>query len=528
MDVAPTGPLAQRGTGASAAGGADFLQLDAGGVPARGLADWLTGAVRDAVLDGRLAAGAALPATRALARDLGVSRGVVTEAYQRLADEGLVAGRVGAGTRVTGTRTSGTRATGTRRAARAAAGGGKPVAEPVPARSPGAPPVDGAALDLWPGVPDLSAFPRAAWLRAEREVLGRATARDLGYGDPRGSSRLRVELAAWLARTRGVRTAAADVVVVNGVAQALALLGQVLPRHGHERIAVEDPGSRGARDQVAHWGLHPVGVPVDADGLDVEALRRKHLRAVLVTPAHQFPTGVVLAPHRRRELLTWAQQVDGIVVEDDYDAEHRYDRRPVPALQAAAPELVAHTGSTSKTLAPGLRLGWLVVPQRLHADVVAAKHATDICSPVLPQLVLAELLATGALERHLRLVRRRQRQRRDALLAGLREHLPGVRVHGVPAGLHLVATLPGPASAHTGDAAARELHLAAALAAEGVRVQPLSMHRLTPGPAGLVLGYAATPPDLLREAARRIAVAVGRSAAPDGGTPPGNPPPPMT
>ncbi|GAB7193134.1 PLP-dependent aminotransferase family protein [Kineococcus sp. NUM-3379] len=486
-------------------GGADFLQLDAAHVPGRELTGWLTSALRAAVLDGRLAVGTALPATRTLARDLGTSRGVVVEAYRRLGEEGLVTGRVGSGTRVTSPGAP-------------APPPSAPGAAPARTPDPGAPRTDPARLDLWPGVPDLAAFPRAAWLRAERAVLATATARDLGYGDPRGSAVLRAELAAWLARTRGLRTGPDELLVVTGVAQALALLGQVLRARGHERVAVEDPGSRGARDQLAHWGLAPVGVGVDADGLDVAELERAPVAAAVVTPAHQFPTGVVLAPRRRQELLAWAAARQGLVVEDDYDAEHRYDRRPVPALQAAAPELVAHTGSTSKTLAPGLRLGWLVPPAHLRADLVAARHASDICGPVLPQLVLAHLLASGALERHLRLVRQRQRARRDALLAGLREHLPGARVHGVPAGLHLLVTLPGhpgaqdagPGGAGTGDAAAVEAAVVADLAAGGVRVQPLSLHRLRPGPPGLVLGYAATGPDQLREAARLIAAAVRR------------------
>jgi GntR family transcriptional regulator/MocR family aminotransferase len=211
-----------------------------------------------------------------------------------------------------------------------------------------------------------------------------------------------------------------------------------------------------------------------------------------VTPAHQFPTGVVLAPHRRRELIEWAR-AGGVVVEDDYDAEHRYDRAPVPALRASLSELVAYTGSTSKSLAPGLRLGWLIPPRRWLADLVAIKHDTDLGCPVIPQLVFAHLIATGEFDRHLRLMRGRHRVRRDALIAALREYLPDGRVHGVAAGLHVLVTFEGD------DAA-----LASRLADDGVRVHPLSRHRIGPGSSGLVLGYAAHPPDRLREAARRI------------------------
>ena len=288
-------------------------------------------------------------------------------------------------------------------------------------------------------MPDLSGFPRAAWLRAEKLVLEQASVADLGYGDPRGSQWLRTELAGWLARTRGLRADPDDIIVVTGVAQALALLARVLRDLGE--IAVEDPGSRGAREELAYWGLRPVPVPVDEHGLRVDALG--DLRAVLLTPAHQFPTGVVLAPRRRRDLLDWAAGADALIVEDDYDAEYRYDRAPVPALQASAPGLVAYAGSTSKTLAPGMRLGWLIPPRRLHADLVEAKHASDLGSPALPQLVLARLIASGELEQHIRLVRKRQRSRRDALLRALREHLPAARVQGIAAGLHLLITFPG-------------------------------------------------------------------------------------
>jgi GntR family transcriptional regulator / MocR family aminotransferase len=481
------------------AAGADFLQLDPASAPAGGLTGWLADALRAAIADGRLAAGAVLPATRTLAADLAISRGVVVEAYQRLREEGLVNGQGRAGTRVL------------------APGWATPPG-PSPGEAAGVPPPPAstppgprllpqpwrsqAEIDLSPGIPDLSAFPRAAWLRAQRAVLAGAAAADLGYGDPRGSARLRQELAGWLARSRGVRAEPDGFIIVAGVAQALALLGQVLRAQGITRIAVEDPGSRGARDQVAHWGLSPVPVPVDGQGMDISALARTGVRAVLLTPAHQFPTGVVLAPHRRRELLDWAAG-GGLVIEDDYDAEYRYDRAPVRALQASAPGRIAYTGSTSKTLAPGMRLGWLVPPRHLQAALVTAKHASDLGSPALPQLVLGQLIASGELERHTRQVRNRQRIRRDALLAALREHLPGAGVQGVPAGLHLLLTFPGL------PAGASDVALAGRIREAGVLVHPLSWHRELPGPPGLVVGYAAHPPGQLREAARRIARAAG-------------------
>ncbi|MFC7528781.1 PLP-dependent aminotransferase family protein [Actinoplanes sp. GCM10030250] len=446
------------------------------------MTEWLADGLRGAIVSGRLAPGDRLPATRLLAGELGVSRGVVVQAYQRLADEGLTGSRTGSGTVVTGHGTPlGHRPAGDRR---------RTLAElRLPLSAP-----DGIDLDLAPGVPDLSAFPRNAWLRAERAVLDRVTAADLGYGDPGGTPRLRSELVGWLGRTRGVRADADDVIVCGGVAQGLALLAHVFRAHGSSAVAVEDPGSRGAWDQMAYWGQRPVGVPVDDEGMRVDSLIETGLDAAVLTPAHQFPTGVVLSPERRRALLAWAAG-DRLVIEDDYDAEHRYDRAPVAALQGSAPDRVAYLGSVSKSLAPGMRVGWLIAPRRMQAELLAAKHASDLGNPALPQLVLAELIGSGDYERHLRAVRARQRRRRDALLAGLRAHLPQARVVGVAAGLHLLVLLPGEDS---------DVELAERVGALGVQVHPLSWHRQRPGPNGLVLGYAAHAPDRLAEAAERI------------------------
>jgi GntR family transcriptional regulator/MocR family aminotransferase len=468
--------------------GADFLQLDAADAPSKGLTDWLVDEVRQAINDGRLAPGARLPSTRLLAAELAISRGVVVETYQRLGDEGLINGRRRAGTVVL--------APPAPTAARPASAPRPSSPLPLPAaRRPGP-----EMIDLSPGVPDLSAFPRTAWLRAERAVFDRSGADELGYGDPRGNPGLRVELAGWLARTRGLRVEADDIIVVAGVAQSLALLSRVLRARGITDIAVEDPASRGAIDELGYWGVRPVPVAVDADGLRVDELAASGAPAALLTPAHQFPTGVVLAPERRRALLDWAASAE-LIIEDDYDAEYRYDRAPVPALHASAPDRIAYTGSTSKSLAPGLRIGWLVPPPHLHAELVAAKHASDLGSPTIPQLVLAQLIATGELDRHIRTVRARHRQRRDALLAGLRAHLPEVQVQGVAAGLHLLITL--------SDLGMDDVALAERLRGAGVVVHPLSWHRQRPGRPGLVLGYAAHPPDRLRSAAAVIARMIG-------------------
>ncbi len=452
--------------------GADFLQLDPAGVPPGGLAAWLTGALRDAVADGRLAVGARVPASRTLATQLGLSRGVVVEAYQRLTDEGLLSARSGGGTRVS--------------------------AVPGAVRRLGAatrlPTPD---LDLSPGVPDLSAFPRAAWAKASREVLAEVGSADLGYGDPRGLPVLREALAVWLGRTRGLTVSPDEILVVNGVAQGLVLLARWLEERGRTTVGFEEPGSYGARVHLQRWGMTTVPVPVDGDGLDVAALDASGVDAVVVTPAHQFPTGVVLSPQRRRDLVEWVRAAPHrLVIEDDYDAEHRYDRPPVAAVKVLAPDQVVHLGSVSKTLAPAMRIGWLVAPSGMQEELVEARYWLDLASPALPQITLARMLTSGAFERHLRLVRQRHKARRDALLEALAEHLPAVRVRGVAAGLHVLATLP--------DGVDDDAVATAALQA-GIAVHPLSRHREGEGPPGLVIGYAATTPDRLREAVRRLA-----------------------
>jgi GntR family transcriptional regulator / MocR family aminotransferase len=458
--------------------GVDFLQLNAADAPHGGIATWLTDALRAAIGDGRLTTDDRLPPSRGMAAGLGVSRGVVVEAYQRLVDEGLAVTEGARGTRVAA----------------------------VPRKVPVPPPTTAEhrpdRVDLSPGLPDLSAFPRAAWLRCTRTVLAEVPAAELGYGDPQGHPRLRAELARWLSRSRGVRAGAEDVVVVAGVAQALALTAQVLADRGHHDIAVEDPGSQGTREELERWGLRTRPVPVDEDGMDVEALTASGASTALLTPAHQFPTGVVLSPERRRALVGWGR----LVIEDDYDAEHRYDRAPVPALQGLGPDRVVYAGSVSKTLAPGLRLGWVVAPAALRAALTRAKYMADLGNPVLDQLVFAHFLASGEFERHLRRIRIRQRARRDAMLGALREHLPHAQVLGVAAGLHLLVTLPA-ISIDTAD----DVALAAEADAAGVLVHPLSTHRITPGAPGLVLGYAAQAPDRIREGIARLG-AVSRSA----------------
>ncbi|MFI1480709.1 PLP-dependent aminotransferase family protein [Streptomyces sp. NPDC020747] len=533
------------GAGAGVAGsvvpGSDFLQLDVAEAPFGGRAEWLAGQLRQAVADGRLPVGSRLPATRVLAAELRVSRGVVTEAYRRLSEEGQVEGRGRGGTVVVaGPGAAG--ASGSGVGGRAVGPGQLACAEPPYAPSPsastpsspfGSPPGDdvfdlirtaAARIDLSPGVPDLAAFPRAAWLRAERGVFGELAAGGFGYGDPRGTEELRRAVARWLGRYRGIRVEAGDVLIVAGTAQALALIGRVLREDGIEEIAVEDPGSLGVRQHLRNQGLRTPPVAVDGEGVLVSELRDH--RAVLLTPAHQFPTGVVLGGARRRELMRWAGD-GGLVVEDDYDAEHRYDRAPVPALRSMLPEGVCYAGSVSKLLAPALRMGWVVAPARYREALVAAKRYADLGNAVLPQLVLARLMESGELERHLRLVRRRHRRRRDAMIGAIRAHLPGAVVHGAAAGLHLLITFGGDDSAgtdasagtddsgRTGDSGGtgdfRDADLAAAALARGVKVHPLSWHRQRPGgPPGLLLGYAASSVSAIEEGVAVLGEAVVR------------------
>ncbi|MGP3988275.1 MocR-like pyridoxine biosynthesis transcription factor PdxR [Streptomyces sp. 3N207] len=473
----------------------DFLQLSADGVPRGGLSDWLVGEIRRAIADGRLPTGSRLPATRVLAADLKVSRGVVTESYRRLVEDGHVVGRGRAGTVVATTPLNGAHST-----AATVTAAGPPAPSGLFDVPPGADVFDAfraahARIDLSPGLPDLAAFPRTAWLRAERAVLAELAASDLGYGDPRGTLALRRAVAGWLRVNRGITAEPEHLIIVAGTAQALGLVAQVLRAEGTDRLAVEDPCSLGTRQHLHSWGLATPPVPVDSEGVRVDALRATGARAVLLTPAHQFPTGVVLGGERRRELVRWAGE-GGLIVEDDYDAEHRYDRAPVAALGAMAPEHVCYAGSVSKLLAPALRVGWLLAPARYREALTDAKRFADLGNAALPQLVLARLMESGAFERQLRLLRRRHRARRDAMIAAIRAHLPYARVHGAAAGLHLMVTLPPGVSDTT---------LASRALAHGVKTQPLSWHTQRPDRPGLVLGYAAATPTAIAEGIALVA-----------------------
>ncbi|HEX8804385.1 MAG TPA: PLP-dependent aminotransferase family protein, partial [Acidimicrobiales bacterium] len=362
--------------------------------------------VREAVRSGRLRPGARLPSTRVLAADLGVSRSVVVQAYEQLAAEGYLTTRPGAAARVGDVRPAGR--AGPER------GNGDGVTRAATPPPDGGP--QGWDVDFRPGSPHLGSLPRRDWERAVRRALVTLTDAEMGYGDARGLPRLREALADYLGRVRGAVVDPADLVVVNGFAQGLAVVGRMLLGAGRPVAGVEDPGSVHTTEHLAAQGLDTVPVPVDTGGVDVDALdpaAATRLGALLVTPAHQFPTGTVLAPERRRAVVAWAERADGLVVEDDYDAEYRYDHHPVGAVQGTAPDRVVLGGSTSKTLAPGLRLGWLAVPPALAAEAAHHKHHLDLMTPVLEQAALAELVTSGRYERHVRRSRARYRRRRD-------------------------------------------------------------------------------------------------------------------
>jgi GntR family transcriptional regulator / MocR family aminotransferase len=434
--------------------------------------------IRDGVRAGRLPPGAALPSSRALAAQLGVSRGVVVEAYSQLVAEGYLRARQGAATVV---------------AARAVTGTGPLRPAAAAARRP--------RYDFAIGLPDLSAFPRRAWLAAGARGLREVPDARLGYGDARGALELRETLAAYLGRARGVVADADRVLVTGGTRQALGVLWPALRQRGARRIAVEDPGWAPQLQTALDAGLEAVPVPVDRDGMRVERLGPLAVDAVVLTPAHQFPAGAVLSPQRRTALLEWARERDAIVVEDDYDAEYRYDRDPVGAIQGMAPERVVYAGSASKTLAPALRLGWLVLPPALAGPVAEGQARAGAGAALPDQLALARFIASGELDRHLRRTRRAYRRRRDALLAALATHLAGAEVEGIAAGLHALVRLPS-------GAGERATVLAAAR--RGVAVEGLAdfRHSAAPAPAALVLGYANLPEPAIARAIAELARAL--------------------
>ena len=392
--------------------------------------------LREAIRSGRLAAGERLPSSRRLAHELGVSRGLVLECYAQLGAEGYLSTRVGSATRV---------------AARADAPR-TPTARAAPPR----PPPPRLAVDFRYGVPDLTSFPRRDWLSALGEAGRHASTAAAGYGDPRGSTELRQVLAAYLRRVRGATADPEHMVICTGFAQGINLVLRALAHDGVRQLALEDPGDRDNDALAERAGIEPLAVPVDERGLDVEVLSATSARAVLLTPAHQTPTGVVLAPERRQALAAWANDADGVIIEDDYDAEFRYDRRPVGSLQGLAPDRVVAMGSVSKSLAPALRLGWVACPPGLAESIASEKEIADRGSPTLDQLALARLIKSGRFDRHLRRMRTVYAARRGALVDVLARHAPDVELGGLAAGFHAVARLPDTVDEQAAVAAARE------------------------------------------------------------------------
>jgi GntR family transcriptional regulator / MocR family aminotransferase len=426
--------------------------------------------LRAAVRDGRLRAGERLPSSRRLSEELHVSRGMVVACYEQLIAEGYLVGAAGSGTRV---------ATGASEPA-----GRSQLAEVT---SPSTTARHRVEVDFEYGVPDLRSAPLRDWMWALREAGRTAPTAVMGDENDAGALRLREVVAAYHRRVRAGTAEADQAVIVNGFRQGLVLALGALARSGVARVGLEDPGPRQHEEIVRRAGMQPVAVPVDGAGLDVDALRRSGARAVLVTPAHQCPTGVVMGPERRQALLAWAAEVEGIVLEDDYDAEFRYDRQPVGSLQGLASGRVVALGSLSKTLAPGIRLGWLLVPPALVGPVIREKVLTSRGAPALDQLALATLLESGRYDRHVRRMWEVYRRRRDVLAGALTAHAPGLRLLGLEAGCHAVLELP--------EGVTEEEVVQAALR-RSVRVYGLSHYRVDAPrageanvPAALVLGF---------------------------------------
>lgn len=453
----------------------------------------LENALRAAVADGRLSAGERLPPTRSLAADLGVSRGVVVEAYAQLVAEAVLQTVPGGGTRV------GDGAAGE--------SGGAAAVDPAVPR-----------FDLRTFVPELAAFPRRAWVEATASALREMTAAQMALPDPSGDRSVRETLARYSGRARGVRAEADGVVVTSGSGQAIRLLADLLGRRAAHTgapatIVVEAPGFGWHRYGLERQGIRVVPVVADEHGLRVDRLPPGGADAVLVTPAHQYPLGGELVPERRRALLSWATTHDAIVIEDDYDGEYRYDGETRPALQADAPDRVVYLATVSKTLATPLRLGWMVVPPALRRELREAKLWADGGSSAVVQHALAAMIDAGAYDRHVRRGRDRYRRRRARLVSALATAAPDVRPIGIAAGLHVALRLPP-------DVAIDRLQAAADAA--GVAVQGLAIgadpasgghdHPLA-GPA-LLVGFGNLPDPLVDGAAAAVAGLVA-GARPD-------------
>lgn len=441
----------------------------------------LTTTLRRGVQNGQLRDGAALPPSRALAAGLGCSRWVVTEAYGQLVAEGYLVATTGSATRVR-------------------------WADPPP-HQPSGPALTSAArprFDLTPGVPDLAAFPRSRWAEAyRRAVLDLPT--DLLAGRTlAATTAARRTITDLLRRTRQVREEPTQLSLTTGSTAAFTWLTSLLVQLGHTRLAVEDPSWPGLRSVARRGGLTPVAVPVDDQGIVVEALRRRRVRLVLVTPAHQFPVGVALSAARRLDLLEWARDVDGLIVEDDYDADFRYEGAPVASLQGMAPDRVVLLGSVSKTLSPAIELGWMILPQKLLMALPDLDLNLNVTPSALTAQAMAVLIDQGWYERHLRAQRLRYRRRRGHLVAALADHLPDAEVTGLAAGLHLPLRLPPGTDVHAVVRRAAR-HDLALVAAERYRIRP-------GGPPQLILGFGNLRDSRIEQAMALLGETVTRTA----------------
>ena len=438
----------------------------------RGLRAGLERDLREAVRSGRLKPGTRLPSSRTLAADLGVARNTVAHAYALLVAEGWFEAHRGRGTSVARDLPEATLTTDSG------------ADEPRP------------RYDLRPGVPDVAGFPRDAWTAAYRRALFAAPAESLAYGDPLGHPRLRAALAAYLGRARGVHTNAGQIVICNGATHGLSMLAAVLSQTRGASVAMESHCFPIYRRVAVQQGLTVTALPLDGAGACVGQLWQTSAAAVVLTPAHQFPTGVPLSPPRRAEVLEWARATDGVVIEDDYDGEFRYDQTRIGALQADDPEHVVYLGSLSKALAPGLRLGWMAVPRRWLEPLLHVRQGSDLHPGVGEQLGLAEYVECGDFDRHLRAARLRYRRRRESLEHALTARARPLSLRGVPAGLHGLVELPGGHQA--------ELEVVARASAQGLALAGLSDFRVTDdqdaGAGGLVIGYARPPAHAYRGA----------------------------
>jgi GntR family transcriptional regulator/MocR family aminotransferase len=441
------------------------------------LTDAVQRTLRDAICDGSLRPGVRLPSSRMLAAHFEVSRGVVTEAYEQLAAQGYLVSRT--------------------KAAPLVAPADRPSAALTHAPAPSSPAT--VPYDFTPTTPDVVRFPAQRWATCLSTAARSLPSEAYGYGDVRGSEHLRRTLADHLGRTRGVVADPANILITHGTAQGIDLLMRVLASTGGRRVAVEDPCLTSQAERVREHGLAVQPAAVDAAGITTDQL---DVDAALLTPAHQFPTGVVLSGERRRQLIDWARRTGGLLIEDDYDAEFRYDRQPVRALHGLAPSSVAYLGTTSKTLAPALRLAWLVVPDRYLAETRRVRHLMDVCPPAVDQQALALMIEHGHYDRHVRRARKSYQRRRDRLASAVGEHLPGCRLQGIAAGMHALLRLP--AGMDDATTAARALDA-------GVAVTPLSRFGIAAGPFhGLVFGYGRIPEHRIEEAVAALATAILR------------------